>query len=239
MASPKDPVRALQEAVRASLSAQADATRAEGMRAYMKSAMPCYGVATTPLRKTCKELFASHPLADKDTWRCAVLTIWREAVFREERYVAIELSGARVYKTHQATDLLPMYEEMIVTGAWWDFVDVIAIHRLGPLLLVSPEPMKKAMLEWSRSADLWKRRTSVICQVAAKQKTDLDLLHRAIEANMADKDFFLRKAIGWALRSYAYIDASFVAGYVRDNHARLSPLSRREALKNIGDTPPE
>ncbi len=227
------------EAVRASLSALADPARAESMRAYMKSAMPCYGVATTPLRQACKELFAAHPLPDKASWQRAVLTIFREAERREERYVAIELSGARVYKAHQAMDLLPMYEEMIVTGAWWDLVDVIAVHRIGPILRADPGPMKKAMLAWSRSPDLWKRRTSILCQVAAKQRTDLDLLYRTIEPNLADKDFFLRKAIGWALRAHAYVNAAEVARYVRENHARLSPLSRREALKNIGEEPAE
>ncbi len=94
--------------------------------------------------------------------------------------------------------------------------------------------MKKAMLAWSRDADMWKRRTAILCQVAAKKKTDLDLLYGAIEPNLADKEFFLRKAIGWALRAYAWVDPAEIARYVRENEARLSGLSKREALKNIG-----
>lgn len=224
----------MQEAIRERLSAIADPARAESMRAYMKSAMPFHGVGAVPLRKACKELFAEHPLADEAAWQGAVTRVWREARFREERYVALELTGARAYKAHQELGSLAMYEEMIVTGAWWDYVDVIAIHRIGPLLLKEPESMKKAMLAWSRDADMWKRRSSIICQVAAKKKTDLDLLYRAIEPNLADKEFFIRKAIGWALRAYAWVDPAEIARYVSEHEDRLSGLSKREALKNIG-----
>lgn len=234
MAPRRDPPEALQTAIRDRLSAIADPARAEPMRAYMKSEMPFYGVGAVPLRKACKEVFAEHPLADEAAWKQAVFKLWREARFREERYVALELTGARAYRAYQDRDLLPMYEEMIVTGAWWDLVDLIAIHRIGPILLKEPVPMKREMLAWSRDADMWKRRTAIICQVATKKKTDLDLLYSAIEPNLADKEFFLRKAIGWALRAYAWVDPAEIARYVRENEAHLSGLSRREALKNIG-----
>jgi 3-methyladenine DNA glycosylase AlkD len=81
---------------------------------------------------------------------------------------------------------------------------------------------------------MWRRRTSIICQVSAKDRTDLDLLYACIEPNLADKDFFIRKAIGWSLRAYAWVDPKEIGRYVGANQARLSGLSRREALKNIG-----
>lgn len=227
-------MRALVDAVRQHLSAAAEPGRAEPMRAYMKSAMPFYGVGATAMRKACKQAFSEHPLPDEATWRAAVLTLFRGAIHREERYAALELSGARAYKKYQSTALVPMYEEMIVKGAWWDIVDVVAIHRIGPLVLTNPAEMKPKMLAWSEDANLWKRRTAVICQVAAKAKTDLDLLYRTIEPNLADKDFFLRKGIGWALRAYAWVDAEEIRRYVTANAGRLSGLSRREAMKNIG-----
>ncbi len=120
-------------------------------------------------------------------------------------------------------------------GAWWDLVDEIATHRLGPLLLSYPAEMRRKMLDWSRDRSLWKRRSSIICQMTLKKKTDLELLYACIEPNLSDRDFFIRKAIGWALRSYVYIDPDEVVRYVRENEDRLSPLSRREALKNIPD----
>jgi 3-methyladenine DNA glycosylase AlkD len=133
---------------------------------------------------------------------------------------------------------LPVYEEMIVTGAWWDYVDEVAAGRVGAYLLrAHPALVKPLMLAWSTDAHLWKRRTSLIGQVGFKRETDLDLLYACIEANLADRDFFIRKAIGWALRQYAWTDPEEVRRYVTANAARLSGLSRREALKNIAKAP--
>ncbi len=92
--------------------------------------------------------------------------------------------------------------------------------------------MRGTMLAWSRAPDLWRRRGSIICQITFEQATDLDLLYACIEPNLGDRDFFIRKAIGWALRSYAWIDPAEVVRYVRA-HEALSPLSRREALENV------
>ncbi|HUP44807.1 MAG TPA: DNA alkylation repair protein, partial [Thermoanaerobaculia bacterium] len=134
----------------------------------------------------------------------------------------------------QTLDALPMYEEMIVSGAWWDTVDVVAIHRVGACLLRDePAKMKKTLRRWSKGDDLWKRRTSIIAQNTFKKETDLDLLYDCIAPSLASKEFFLRKAIGWALRQYAWTNPREVQRYVREHAAELSPLSKREALKNI------
>mgnify|MGYP003348140672 FL=1 len=93
--------------------------------------------------------------------------------------------------------------------------------------------MTREMRAWSRDAHLWKRRVSIICQLRFKTTTDLDLLYACIEANVGDRDFFMRKAIGWALRQYAWTDPDEVVRYVRAHAAALSPLSKREALKNV------
>ena len=125
-----------------------------------------------------------------------------------------------------------MYEEMIVTGAWWDYVDHIAGRRIGLLLRNHPAPMSRLMRRWSRSDDMWKRRTSIICQLGFKERTDLALLYDCIEPNLDDREFFIRKAIGWALRQHAWTDPKEVQRYVRAHEDQLSGLSRREALKN-------
>ena len=129
---------------------------------------------------------------------------------------------------------MKVYEELIVSGAWWDYVDDIASHRVGPILRDYPAPMRRKMLSWSRSADMWKRRTAIICQLGFKEQTDLGLLYACIEPSLSSREFFLRKAIGWALRQHAWTDPSEISRYVRRNGARLSPLSIREALKNVG-----
>ena len=220
--------------IRKALRAVADPARAAGMQAYMKSAMPYLGVTAPKLRAACKELFATYPFDDAPRWRADALAIWSDAKFREERYAAIALTGHRKAKPFQTLDALPMYEQMIVEGAWWDYVDDIASHRIGPLLAAYPKPMKRTMLAWSKSADMWKRRTSIICQLGFGGAIDLDLLYACIEPSLDSKEFFLRKAIGWALRQHAWHDAKEVVRYVKANEARLSGLSKREALKNVG-----
>jgi 3-methyladenine DNA glycosylase AlkD len=219
--------------VRRRLATAGDPVRAEGVRAYMKSQMPYRGVNSAPLRAVLKEVFAEHPLAGCDEWKAAVLELWRGAEFREERYAAIELTGIRRHRECQTLDALPMYREMITTGAWWDLVDGLATHRIGDLLRAYPGPMKREMRKWSRSSDLWLRRTAILSQVRFKADTDLRLLYDCIEPNLADRDFFIRKAIGWALRQYAWTDPTEIQRYVREHEAQLSGLSKREALKNI------
>jgi 3-methyladenine DNA glycosylase AlkD len=215
------------------LKETADPARAPGMQAYMKSAMPYLGVSAVPMRAVCKALFAGLAWPDSAAWRKDVLAIWRGAGFREERYAAIELTGVRAARGFQQMDALPMYEAMIVDGAWWDYVDAIATQRLWEILRNDRAAMVKAMLAWSRDADMWKRRSAILCQIKAKAATDLDFLYACIEPSVDSKEFFLRKAIGWALRQYAWTDPAEVQRYVAANETRLSGLSKREALKNI------
>lgn len=219
--------------LRRALEAVAEPSRAPAMQAYMKSTMPYLGVGAVPLRRACREVFAPLDFPTAAAWRRAALALWRGARFREERHAAIELTGAKRFDRFQDTAALPMYEEMIVTGAWWDYVDAIAAHRLGPLLRRFPREMRRAMLAWSRSDDLWKRRSAILCQLTFKRDTDLGLLYAAIEPALSSREFFLRKAIGWALRQHAWTDPREVRRWVRENEARLSGLSKREALKNV------
>jgi 3-methyladenine DNA glycosylase AlkD len=227
----------LVKAMRSGLAAAADPERAPSMQAYMKSAMPYRGISAPDMRAIAKRVIADHPLTSCDEWRAAVLELWRGARFREERYASIELLAHRRHKDCRTPDVLPLYEEMITTGAWWDYVDEIS-HHVGNLLRAHPEQMKPMMRAWSTDKDLWKRRVSIICQISFKKDTDLDLLYSNIEPNLAERNFFIRKAIGWALRAYAWTDPNEVSRYVAANEARLSGLSRREALKNVNKLQP-
>ena len=218
--------------IRLALAENGDSKKAEGMRAYMKSEMPYRGVQTPIRRKLFRAIFRDHPISEQSDWRDAVLELWRDAEYREERYAALELAGARQYVDFRTFDTLPMFEKMVVTGAWWDFVDEIATHRLRELLERYPRGMSRRMRSWSRDQNLWKRRSSIICQINRKDETDLDLLFDCIEPNLSHRDFFVRKAIGWALRDLAWTDLGTVETYVERHYDRLSPLSRREALKN-------
>ena len=219
--------------VRRELKRVADPRKAPMMQAYMKSAMPYHGVNAPLLRRACKALFAEVDFSTEAMWRSKVLELWRGATHREERYTAIELTGHKRATPYQTPTAMSLYEEIIVTGAWWDYVDAVASQRVGPVLRNHPVAMRKMMLAWSKSENLWKRRTSIICQLGFKKDTDLDLLYACIEPSLDSNEFFLRKAIGWALRQYAWTDPTEVRRYVRRNEARLSGLSKREALKNL------
>jgi 3-methyladenine DNA glycosylase AlkD len=219
-------------AARTGLAELADPEKAVAMRKYMKSTMPYRGVPSPERTVLARQLFRDHVLSDVDSLVATALELWRGAEFREERYLAIALTGEKAYARWQDVLLLPMYDEMIVTGAWWDYVDEVAIRRIGPLLRADPVNLGKVMLRWSTDPDPWRRRTSVICQVTAKTATDTALLARCVEANIDDPGFFLRKGIGWALRDYSKVDPAWVAEFI-NTHPNLSPLSKREGSKYI------
>lgn len=217
-------------AIRRALAEVADPAKAPAMRRYMKSAMPFLGVPKPVRARALRRVFADHPFESRDAWVAAVLEVWRGAEFREERYAALDLAGR--HPRWRGVDLLPVYDELVVTGAWWDFVDEVASRLVGPLLRAFPEEVAPVMRAWARDDDRWRRRVSVICQLGSKAATDLDLLTHAVEANAEDPDFFLRKGIGWALRQHSRVDPAWVRAFV-GSHPELSPLSQREALKHL------
>ncbi len=225
--------RTLVSATRKALAARADPSRAPGMQAYMKSTMPYHGVPAPAQAEVWRDVFPQFEVSSLPQWQDAARALWRGARFREERYGALAWTGLRPYRPFQTPDVLPLYEEFIVSGAWWDYVDLIAGRRVGPILASHPRPVAVLMRRWSRDANLWKRRTAILAQLGFKERTDLELLYACIEPNLSDREFFIRKAIGWALRQYAWTNPREVARYVRAQGDRLSPLSRREAVKNI------
>ena len=134
--------------------------------------------------------------------------------------------------------MLRVYEEIIRTGAWWDFVDGVS-HRIGGLLQAHPRTMTEQLLAWSTDQDFWIRRSAITPQLKARARTDQDLLRAVIEPNLAEPEFFIRKAIGWALRKYAKTDPDWVRHFVLEKGTHLSPLSRKEAMRHLeqGTTP--
>jgi len=222
----------LARAVRLALRDAADPSKARGMQAYMKSAMPYRGVQAPVLRAAVKAVFALHPLESFAEWRDAVLALWREARYREERYAAIEVIAWPKHKHFRTLDALPIYEEIIMAGAWWDFVDAIATHQLGELLRQYPREVAPVLRRWAVSEDIWRRRAAILAQLGFKRDTDLDLLYDCIRPSAGAGEFFLRKAIGWALREFSKTDPTEVIRFVREHDHLLSPLTKREALKH-------
>ena len=157
--------------------------------------------------------------------------MWRQATHREQRHCAIYLPGARQYQDWLSTHSLPELEEIIVTGAWWDYVDPVAANQFGRLFSKEPDTTIAVLRTWSQDQNIWKRRTAMLAQLKFKERTDFALLTELIEPSIHEKKFFLRKAIGWVLREYSKTDPDAVIGYVNTNAERWSGLSKREAFK--------
>ena len=213
------------------LAAAADPDRARAQQAYMKSTMPFFGITAPILQKICREAFNAYPCKDAAHWLQRIMAMWRQATHREQRHCAIYLLSDRQCENWLSTRYLPELEEIIVTGAWWDFVDPVAANQFGRLLSKEPNTMVPILRTWSQDLTIWKRRTAMLAQLKFKQQTDFALLTELIEPSMDEKEFFLRKAIGWALREYSKTDPDAVISYVNANADRMSGLSKREAFK--------
>lgn len=223
--------------LRAALAAAGDPVRARDQQAYMKSALPFHGIGSPQLRRIVNPLLRSHPSRDRVTWEATVRELWDHATHREQRYAALALAQHRSARAWQDPGVLDLHRHLVVTGAWWDLVDEIATRLVGPVLLEHRAAVTPVIDRWARADDLWLRRVAILAQLKHKGGTDPALLERAIVANLEGtafgSEFFIRKAIGWALREHAKTDPAWVRR-VLDRHAeRLSGLSRREASKHL------
>ena len=226
-------------AVRAALAEAGDPVRAAQQQAYMKSEMPFVGLGAPALRALLRPLLAEHRFVDRAQWEAAVLELWEDAEHREEWYAAVALLRDPAYREWLDPDLLPLLEHLVRLGAWWDVVDEIASQPVGQVLLDHRGAATPVVEGWSVDPDsLWVRRTAVLAQLRHGEQTDSDLLERVLVANLDDttygREFFVRKAVGWALRQHARTDPAWVRTFVQHHADRLSGLSRREALKHLG-----
>jgi 3-methyladenine DNA glycosylase AlkD len=148
---------------------------------------------------------------------------------REFQYFATELMAA--HRKEWAKDIHELAEYMIVRKSWWDTVDHIATDITGPYFKLFPSSIASVTKKWNRSSDIWLQRSSIMFQKAYREKTDTELLSTYILHCKDSKEFFIQKAIGWALREYSKTNAAWVKQFVKSN--KLAPLSAREALKRM------
>jgi 3-methyladenine DNA glycosylase AlkD len=234
-----EPNLALITALRAAFAAHADAVQAAPMQAYMKSALPFYGIAAPLRRRLTAEVVKAHPCVDAFVLACTMRDLWRGARFREERYAAVELPRlGRVHPKFVNIALLPVVEEMITSGAWWDLVDDISGNVLARLLERHPAEMKPLLRRWARGRNMWLRRAAMLVHRSVSSTAfDAVLLYDTILPSIGKAqfagEFFIRKGIGWALRERSYAAPEEVTAFCKEYAAQLSPLTVREALKVI------
>ncbi len=218
----------------AELAALADPEAAAAMAAYLKTDMPFYGVKTPERKPIFKAMLARFPVRSRAEYTEGVLALW-ERPHREEKYLAIGLAGA--YPQYITIGSVPLYKRMIVEGAWWDLVDGVAADLIGRVLLDDRDRASVILDRWIDDPDMWLRRTAIIAQLRHKSATDEERLFRYCLSSAGEKEFFIRKAIGWALREYAKSAPGAVRSFVLANREVWSGLTYREATKHL-DVPP-
>lgn len=215
-------------AIKTLFEQNANPAQAVPMKKYMRDQFEYLGIKTPQNVALQKEFFAQHgtpPIFELDT---IVRELWLLPQ-REFQYVAVGLLG-RANKQIPAK-FIKTIEYMLVTKSWWDTVDSIAGGTVGVHFNRFPDVKEKYLAKWRASENFWLRRTAILFQLNYKQETDFDLLCEIIRDNLDSKEFFINKAIGWALRQYARVDPKAVKKFVRSTP--LHPLSAREAMKHL------
>jgi len=200
------------------------------MAAYMKTDMPFYGVTKPDRVVVFAEMQRRFAVASRQDYRDAVAELWGQP-HREEKYLAIAL--ARAHPEYQTVSSVGLYRRLIVEGGWWDLVDEVAVQLVGAVWLRDRERTTPVMRRWIDDAHLWLRRSAVIGQLRHKAATDEALLFEFCLSRAHETEFFIRKAIGWALREYAKTSPESVRAFVDAHQKAWSGLTYREATKHL------
>ena len=215
-------VKAITEALRD----LADADNAFKMRKYMRDKYPFLGVNKPERQEVFKHLYKLH--GSSQDWFDISSELFAMPE-REFQYVAMEY--VKQAKKSWDTRLPALFEQWVGEDSWWDVVDFLAPQILGPYFLQFPAERDVWIQRWMNSGNFWLQRFCLVFSLGYKDKTDVVLLAKNIQALSYSKEFFIQKAIGWALRQYARTDPDWVREFVANN--ALAPLSKREALKHV------
>ena len=205
----------------------ADPAQAGPMKKYMRDQFEYLGIKTPKNADLQKQFFDEHGLPQVSELDEILRELW-SLPQREFQYLAVGLLGR--FNQQIPANFIKTIEYLIVTKSWWDTVDSIS-GTVGVHFQRFPEIRGKYLAKWRASKNFWLRRTAILFQLGYKKETDFELLCEIIRENLDSKEFFINKAIGWALRQYARIDPKAVMKFVKST--ALHPLSRREAIKHL------
>jgi 3-methyladenine DNA glycosylase AlkD len=209
--------------------AAADPVRAVGVRAYMRDQFEHLGITNPRLTELNRDVLAGLGKPTEADLVDVALGCWAKP---EREYQYFACTYLRRYVGVGSPSLLSTARALITTKSWWDTVDTLAAHTVGPLVMAHPK-LADTMDVWVMDENMWVARTAILHQIRYKARTDGERLFRYCTTQASHKDFFIRKAIGWALREYAHTDPDAVRAYVEERRAILSPLSIREASKHL------
>ena len=203
---------------------------AQAMSAYVKGKFSFLGLKKTPRAALTKPLFERANLPSKVELQSNCEALW---ALPEREYQMVALDLIRKFERQLTPEDLPWIKALILKKSWWDSVDFLATHAVGSLLERYPTQIRPELEIWIRDPNMWLNRSAIIAQILYRKNLDVIYLTAAILPHMHSKEFFLRKAIGWALRSHAARDPQWVLDFVEAHRAELSGLSIREALKHF------
>ncbi|MEU4236456.1 DNA alkylation repair protein [Actinoplanes sp. NPDC026619] len=210
-------------------AAERDPVRAAAMAAYMRDQFSFAGLPAPALRAVERSAFAGLPRPSAEDLREFARACWARPE-REFQYAAVDY--LRKHQPDADAEFLPVARELIVTKSWWDTVDPLATRFVGDLVRRHPL-LTEVMDAWSADDNMWLVRTAILHQLNYGTSTDTDRLFGYCRRQAAHPDFFVRKAIGWALRQFARTDPAAVRAFLDAHRTQLSPLSIREAAKHL------
>lgn len=198
------------------------------MEKYMKDQFPFLGIKT-PLRRELEKRFFNETGILKDPFNQEFVSGLWEKNEREYQYMALDYLEKSLKKLEKSD--LPFLESLLTTKSWWDTVDALAPKPVGQIAQKYPEVIGETIENWANHDNLWLRRAAILFQLKYKQETNEEILFQYILKNADSKEFFIQKAIGWALREYSKTDPASVKGFI--GNSLLAPLSIREGSKYL------
>lgn len=214
------------------LEARRNPERAQQMTDYVRGKFPFFGIPAPERKELFRNFLKETGVPSPEEIPEVVRYCWREPE-REFHYFGMELAAKGIKKA--GGEWIDLLEEMITNHLWWDTVDFIASNLAGPWFKRFPEKREEISAGWIQSGNIWLQRTCLLFQLKYRDHTDTSYLAGTILQLTGTKEFFINKAIGWALRQYARTDPDWVRNFVAQHRNQLSGLSIREALKNIGE----
>lgn len=214
--------------LRSAFELLANADIAAGQSRYMKDLFPFFGLKTPECNAVVKGYIKEHGLPPFDKLEDVLKTCYTQPE-REFHYTAITL--ASYYMKKHAKDMIPLMEFLITHNTWWDTVDGTSSACVRPLFKQHPELLDKLTWKWVKSDSMWLQRSAIIAQLGYRRNTNEAVLYRNIKALNGGKEFFINKAIGWALREYSKTHPQQVVDFIAAN--KLHPLSVREGSKYL------
>ena len=201
--------------------------QAQKMSKYMLNKFEYIGIKTPERREIFKNFFKEYKNEEKIDWEF-VNKCW-ENKYREFQYVAADY--LKNTKDKLTIDDIPKFKQLILKKSWWDTIDNLDM-TIGALALKDSN-VNKILLEWSLDENIWLRRIAIDHQLLRKEKTNTELLEKILKNNLGQAEFFINKAIGWALRDYSKTNPEWVKNFIEENKEKMAKLSIKEASKYL------